>query len=136
MNPTSKDISDILVNLGQGVFASQLDWGIYIGNEPTSPSKCITLYDTNGRVPGYYANKSLEPTQRNSLQVRVRSTSYLSAHNKLYGIACLLEQYGRFDKEGYHYTSIHRTSDFLFLERQESDLCVWVTNFNIEKEKI
>ena len=51
MNPVSKDIMDLLVTEGLGQDAGTADWGIYRSEEPDTPNKVITIYDTGGPEP-------------------------------------------------------------------------------------
>lgn len=76
----SGHIKDLLVTAGVGVFASQSDWGIYLGVQPDKPGRCITIYDSGGNAP--------EPSlllSYPSVQVRVRGNvgDYLVAGDKI-----------------------------------------------------
>ena len=44
-------IRDLLVAASVGVFASQSDWGIFIGPEPTSPDTSITIREFAAGAP-------------------------------------------------------------------------------------
>ena len=59
----------------QGVPSSA--WPIFIGNEPSDPNDCITLYDTPGLAPN---PKFLLDFPR--FMVRVRSKDYVEGFNK------------------------------------------------------
>lgn len=47
---TSVHIKDTLVNDGY-TFAGVGDWHLWIGKEPESPDRCITIYDVPGLAP-------------------------------------------------------------------------------------
>jgi len=93
MNPVCEDIKDLLVGEGVGVFASTKpnEWSIQVGDEPDSPSRTITIYDTPST-----ADKTFDSDRHfhhSSFQVRVRGKKYLSAHAKCEECRRTLDRY-------------------------------------------
>lgn len=43
-------LKNILVTGGY-TFGGSADWAVFIGKQPTSPNRCITLYDAGGLAP-------------------------------------------------------------------------------------
>lgn len=130
VNPVTEDIKDLLVASSLGTFAATSGWGIFLNVEPNTPDTTITLYDTGGPPPGGYANRSIHPTLYSSFLVRVRGNGYTAAHAKLQAIVRNLKEQAPFNTSGLvHYAGILRTSDILFLERDDQKRFVWVCNF-------
>jgi len=63
----SEGIRIILENANVGKFNDATDWNINIDNEPDSPDRCITIYDTGGQPsnPRWLVNYP-------NVQIRVR----------------------------------------------------------------
>ena len=82
MNAASVDIKDLLVIEGIGVFGENL----FVGKEPSQPNECITLYDTTAGEQ----NPKLAIDEV-SLQVRVRSATYIDGYSKANSVKVALE---------------------------------------------
>ena len=119
MNPVSVDIKNVLVNNSIGIFQSSTGWSINIGSEPTSPHTTITIYDTGGSLD-YTLDRSDNPTQHSSFQIRVRSKNYLAAYAKALEIGQLLDKTATFSTGDVTYYLIQRTSDTFFLGRDDN----------------
>jgi len=140
MNPVSEDIKDKLVELGIGTYAATTGWGIFTVEEPDKPDTAITIYNTPGRAPGYYANRSLAPTHYSNFQVRVRGTTDATTWAKLEEVMDGLSQIGHFDivtgAETMHYANILMTTEPIFLEKdEERKRFIWVANFIAFREQ-
>ena len=129
MNPVSVDIKDKLVAAEVGTFKARSGWGIYINSEPTSPDTTITIYDTAPGPPEYTFDRSSPPLFRDSIQIRVRGGTYLSAYAKILAISELIKQWEPFwiDSEvKYHHFVFN---GMIFLKKDESSRFIWVINF-------
>jgi len=140
MNPVSEDVKDKLVTAGVGVYAATTGWGIFTVVEPDKPATTITIYNTPGRPPGYYADRSLPPTHYSGFQTRVRGTTDATTWAKLEEVINTLSQIGHFDivtgAETMHYANILMTTEPIPLEKdEERKRFIWVANFIAFREQ-
>lgn len=106
------------------------DWVIYVGQEPPSPDKCITVYDAPGREPLYS-----EGIEHPSVQVRVRASTgagYLDASGKVRGIKDDLIYTGSILHDGMEYTFWADGSEFWLLN-DGNDRPVFVVNLRLQR---
>lgn len=115
----SEHIKDLMVTEGIGTFASQSDWGIYIGSQPPTPSRCITVYDAGGLAP--------EPSlllDYPSVQIRVRGKvgDYLVASSKILEIKNKLLGHDPVDMgNGDHISGIISIGDIAYMGTNAAD---------------
>lgn len=91
----AKDFDD----KGEGLFphtAEDNDWSINVGNEPDDPDKTITIYDVPGELADLYLDLTVPLTNKDNVQVRVRSKDYQQAYNKSRDLFELLVNRGQF----------------------------------------
>ena len=135
MNPLSEDIKDLLVTAGVGAFAATSGWGIFINTEPDEPSTSITIYDLGGPAPEECFNRVIKPLSRPSVQVRVRGTSYLTAHTKMDDVIAALRRVGPWTASGSVYLDLFQSSVALFLQKDQKNRFIWVVDFHAVKKE-
>ena len=124
-NPVSTDIMAILEAYNFGTPGES----IFIGQEPTEPDTCITIYDTGGgeQNPRFAIETA-------GFQIRLRSTLYLAGYRLLDRIKQQLEGRPPGTISGSRYIGYWATSNIIFLEHDESERVIFVLNFRIERE--
>jgi len=130
MNPVSEDIKDMLEadsSLGL-VFGTNL----FIGLQPSTPANCTTIYDSGGFSPqltldgdgGYFYP---------SIQIRVRSTEYVTGWSLINMIKTLLHGRGNETWNGTLYTVIYCSSGPALLDWDENGRVNFIVNFNVQR---
>lgn len=115
---------------GLGQWAATSGWGIYCAEEPAAPDSVITVYDTGGRDPLLYGEDVRQPT----IQVRVRSHSYLDAYAKHRAIADAMHQiFGRVI-DTHFYVGVWMTGDIISLGRDGNDRYRLTANYQITRK--
>ena len=127
MNAPSVDIKDLLEDAGEGTFAADSGWGIYISQEPTSPDRTITLYDTGGMQP-LYSEGEEHPT----VQVRVRAESYPTVYGKIQAIKSHFVYNGARTINGTEY-DFWLLSDVAFLRVDEMGRTILTMNLRMRR---
>ena len=125
LNPPSVDISTMLQSDGVGTIATDL----FVGREPDSPDECITIYDTQGEGANPKFLLDL-PT----IQVRVRSNTYLGAYDKIQSIKDKLLGRPTEVINSTRYVGIWAQTEIAFLQKDESERQLAVINFLINRE--
>ena len=129
MNSPSIDVRDILVAAGLGlVFGTNL----FIGQEPTSPDNCVTIFDT----PGYPPQLTLDPDEKYdypSIQIRVRNRSYEEAYDLISDIKTELHGLNHDEWNGTTYELIRCAQEPFPLGYDEGNRSWWVANFDIQR---
>lgn len=137
MNPVSRDIKDLLVAQSLGGDGGTDDWAIYRSQEPTTPNKCITIYDTGGPAPGYFYDVDVAETQYPTFQIRVRAENYTVAYAKIEAIKNYLNSVtGWFVDTTIEYGRPFQTSDILSLGKDENQRSLLVVNFKIIRQDV
>ena len=126
MNPTSKDIRDLLIS------DSSFGDDIYIGKEPLKPNNCITIFDTPGEPPDQMFTQG-EIYNRPSIQFRVRNKSYSQAWDEINAIKVFLHNHEQVTINGTLYTMIRCAQEPALLDWDENDRCRFVTTFKIQR---
>lgn len=137
MNALSVVVKDWLVTAGIGQFASSSDWGIYIGVEPDSPSKSVTIFDVPGPTGTVELDRSI-PVDQSRIQARVRSLGYVAGRTKMNAILTALEaKVNSEEVEGLdtvHYAAvIQLASDMTYLGRDGKQRHIFTWNFQIRR---
>lgn len=104
------------------VFSGSGDWAVYIGKQPQSPDRCITIYDASGGPPN--PRWLLDYP---SVQIRIRGgqNDYLVAANKAKEVRDRLlgrESYNAFDGLGDRIVMINAMGDVAFVGWGKDDL--------------
>jgi hypothetical protein len=82
----------LLIDLGLGTAPADADaWPIYVGQEPDSPDKVITVYDTSGVLQGRFMIDG-EIQENHGFQVRVRASNHYDGYEKARAIAVALDE--------------------------------------------
>jgi len=132
MNATSKDIATIL----EGISSLGLTFGVnlFIGREPTTPSNCVTIYDTPGMPP--QLNLTDQGYEYPAVQIRVRDIKYqdgwdlISAINKeLHGLSYEITESGAEAT----YTAIYCAMNPFLLDWDENSRARFVSNYNLQR---
>lgn len=139
MNPVSKDIMDLLVAESLGQDAGTADWAIYRSEEPDTPDKVITIYDTGGPKPWYYMDATIAAPMYPSFQVRVRGQDYTEVYTKIEAIRDYLNSVtGWFVGVGdsTEYGRPFQTSEILSLGKDESGRSRLTVNFRVIRQDV
>lgn len=130
MNPASLDVRDILAAAGLGLTVGT---NLFIGEEPTTPANCTTIYDTPGYAPMLTMDRT-ERYDRPAIQVKVRNTSYIDAQTLIEAIKVELHGKAHFSQGGARYELIKCDQDPFLLGKNESGWSMWVCNFSIQRK--
>ena len=130
MNATSVDIKDMLeaesgLNL---VFGANL----FVGREPSTPSDCVTIFDTLGMPPQLTFDAS-ERYEKPSIQIRVRSISYTEGWEMIQNIQCALHGRAQESWNGTLYSVIYCSSGPAMLDWDDNGRVRFVINFNVQR---
>ena len=137
MNPVSEDIKDLLVAEGLGSDAGTDDWAIYRSQEPDTPNKVVTIYDTGGPPPGYVYRVVVPETQYPTFQIRVRGEDYTEVYEKIEAIKDYLNTVtGWFVDTATEYGRPFQTSEIISLGKDENGRSVLVVNFKIIRQDV
>ncbi len=128
MNPPSLDIAKYLSSQGIGVLHGSADWGIHVASEPVKPNDVVTIYDTPGSEPDTDELDEYRP----SMQIRVRSSNYLSAYSKQEAIRDLLIR-DRIITETSTFYLMVLTSDILSIGRDENNRHILTANYRCRR---
>ena len=131
MNATSEDIKDILKAESSLVltFATNL----FVGHEPANPDECVTIFDTPGFPTQLAFGEGDDDYFYPSVQIRVRSGTYLGGMNLAQDIANVL--HGRHNEiwNGTLYTLIKCSSGPALLDWDNNGRPRFIVNFNIQR---
>lgn len=131
----SQIIKDKLVALSLGAFAGNLDFAIYLGRQPNTPSRCTTLYDTGGAENPEPALLLKYP----SVQARVRGSKadYVVAYDWINQIQNALLGVVPFDAtNGDHVSGIVSIGDIGFMGYDANEQPEFVWNMKIFLEPV
>jgi len=116
---------------GFGAFGGADDWSTYVGREPLAadgPVNCVTVYDTGG------AQNILADLRNPSIQVRVRSASYVSGWQKANEAYEALVNDLQSAVEDATILTWVAISDVTFIGRDDGDRCLFTVNFNMLRD--
>ena len=134
MNPTSIDINDMLVN--ESSLGLTFGTNLFIGKEPATPETCATIFDTPGRPP-LLTLEGKETTQYYypSIQIRVRSNSYITGWNLIHDIKVYLHGIAGEAWNGTHYDVVKCIGEPSFLDWDRNDRVRFVSTYQIQRKK-
>lgn len=104
-------------------------YSIFIGREPATPDKTVTLYDTAGEAPN---PKWLLDYPR--FQVRVRGKQYEDAYNQCEAVKSRLLGLPSQDLGGIRYDGIYVVIDTTFLMTDENQRFIFTASYRIIRE--
>jgi len=85
-------IRQLMVDLSLGTAPSAAGtWPVYVGQEPNTPDKCLTVYGTSSVHQGRVMDNG-EVQERVGFQVRIRAANYVDAETKASAIAISFDQ--------------------------------------------
>ena len=129
MNPPSRDIAAMLDESAAALgltFATNL----FVGEMPTTPDACVTVYDTGGYAPepGYVY-------ERPTVQVAVRGArdGYLVAHTLAQDVRDVLNGDVNDSINSARYIAIWCESDVLFAGYDDNHRPLFTVNFRIHR---
>lgn len=131
MNPTSKDIKDMLV--AESSLGLAYATNLFVGREPIKPNNCVTIFDTFGFAPQLTLEGGNDDYYYPSIQIRVRNTSYSDAWTLINNIRDLLHGLANETWNGTLYTVIYCSSGPAMLDWDESDRVRLIINFNTQR---
>lgn len=106
-------------------------WSIYIGSEPDTPDRTVTLYDTAGEAPN---PKWLLDFPR--FQVRVRAVKYEDAYNQAEAVKSRLLGLPSQDLGGIRYNGIYVVIDTAFLMKDDKQRFIFTSSWRIIREPV
>lgn len=129
MNSTSTDIKDILEDVsGMGlIFATNL----FIGKEPTSPSNCVTLFDTTSTPP--QLTMDTQGYEYPSVQIRVRNINYQTGWAIIESIKTALHGLSQKTIGSTLYSVIYCASGPALLDWDDNSRARFIINFNASR---
>jgi len=131
-NPASVDIKDILlINEASPLDSLEFATNLFIGNEPSKPDTCVTIFDT----PGFAPDKHFDPTDRYyrpSIQIRVRSKDYVTAYTLVNAIKMALHNLHLAINDTV-YTAIYCSQEPALLDWDQNGRCRWVCSFDMQR---
>jgi hypothetical protein len=129
MNPSSVDIKDMLE--AESALGLEFADNLFIGKEPSTPNNCVTIFDTMGYAP----QLTLDVTKYEfpSVQIRVRSTDYLTGWALIQSITDLLHGRAQETWNDTLYSVIYCSSGPAFMRWDENNRAQFVSNFNINR---
>jgi hypothetical protein len=125
MNPLSVDIKDLLESSNLGIFGTNL----FIGKEPTSPSNCVTLYDTGGSEQN--ARLALD---EGTIQVRSRNTDYRLGYDILDSIKMNIEGRNSIEINETIYVGFWTISNIAYITQDDIGRSIFTINFRVMRE--
>ena len=132
MNATSQDIASLLEgdSSGSGLGLTYAV-NLFIGKEPSKPNDCTTIFDTGGMPP--QMNLTDQGYEFPSIQIRVRSSDYLTGWDMIEAIKTFLHGRGQETIDGTFYSAISCASGPAFLDWDENSRARFVVNFSIQR---
>lgn len=121
----TEDVRDILTTAS----IVDVNWPLFIGEEPDAPNNCATLYDIPGDPPN---PKFLLDYPR--FMVRVRSTSYVQGFNKAEQIKDALLGLPSQTIGGIRYDGIWVVVDTHFLMKDQKGRSIFVSTWRSIRE--
>ena len=129
MKATSIDIASLLeadpdMGLAVGV-------NMYIGKEPSTPSQCVTIFDTQGYSP--QLNLISQGYEYPSVQIRVRAVDFQTAWTIIETIKTKLHGLAQQTINGTLYSVIYCASGPALLDWDDNSRARVICNFNIQR---
>ena len=134
MNAPSEDIKDMLVS--ESSLGLEFADNLFIGKEPVTPKNVVTIFDTYGHPPKLTLQGKGEEYYYPSIQIRVRSTAYLTGWNLINNIMSQLHGRAQETWNGTLYSVIYCASGPALLDWDDNGNCRHVCNFNIQRRLV
>ena len=131
MNACSVDIASMLV--ADTVLGLTVGATLYVGKEPMTPDNVVTVYDSYGFPPQLTFNPKEEPYYYPAIQIRVRNRDYRTGYNLAHRIMVSLHGRAQQTWNGTLYTVIYSTSGVALLDWEDTGLCRFIINFNLQR---
>ena len=132
MNAPSIDIKDMLESYGDSSGIQGIDANtVFIGREPDKPNECITIFDYTGRPP--YLGLTNVGYEYPSVQIRVRSLSYITGWALIEAIKTALHGRANETWNGTLYTVIYCSSGPALLDHDDHNRVRFIINFNLQR---
>ncbi len=124
------DIAEYLQDIVGTSIGGSASWSLFVGLEPASPDRCITVYDTPG-VPAVPDANHYEP----SVQVRVRGVDYRDVYEKAVEIRQWLIVPRTREIDERRYVGVWPEGDISSLGRDENNRHRLVATYRIIREE-
>ena len=132
MNAVTVDIKDILE--GESKLGLVFTDNLFIGQEPTSPANCVTIFDRPSSPPQLNYDR-YEIYEYPSVQIRCRNVSYLEAEEQARDIYLFLHGL-KIEINNTLYTLIQCTTTPTLLDWDENNRARFIINFEIQRRPI
>lgn len=129
MNSTSVDIKDIIDA------DSSIGTDVYVGKIPSSPDNCTVIFDSGGR-PSMLTYNEEEKLEYPSIQVYVRNNDYRTAMGVASSIISRLHGRANETWNGTYYALIKHLNGPMFLEWDDNQRVIIVSNFNVMRREV
>jgi len=128
MNPASEDIKD-LITQSDGVGTFGVD--VFIGDEPSQPDLCVTIYDDGGLAPDLATDLEFLNVR---VEVRGAANGYKATYNKIERIRNLLHgDHQRQVPDGTRYLLIAAMSDPAYVRQDERNRPMFSIDFQVTR---
>jgi hypothetical protein len=127
MNAGSVDVKEMLE--AESALGLVFAINLFVGKEPTSPSDCVTIFDTPGQPP--QLSLSDQGLEYPSIQIRIRNKDYQAGWDIANDIKNILHGRGQETWNGTLYTVIYCASGPALLDWDDNSRARFVVNFNI-----
>jgi hypothetical protein len=133
MNATSVDIVDMLESDSSLGLSCGKGGNMFVGKEPTTPDNVVTIYDSYGYPPQLTMAGMDEDYYYPAIQIRVRNRDYRKGYDLAHKI--MVSLHGRANERWNDtlYTVIYSTSGVALLEWEDTGLCRFLINFNVQR---
>jgi hypothetical protein len=125
----ANDLADILETAN--LVGGSTGWQVQVGEEPTTPDKVVTLYDTGGPEPN---PKNLQDFLRVQIRIRGKPGEYISTFNKAQQIKDELLGRPKGVVNSVTYVGIWMNTETLFMGYDESRRPRFTSNWRIVRE--
>ena len=134
MNPSSKDIADILS--AESALDLTFATNLFVGREPATPDNCVTIFDTPGKPPELTLGGKTDPGYfYPSIQIRVRNNSYVNGWTIINIIKEVLHAVTRETWNSTEYVLIRCTQEPFLLDWDENNRARLVSTFEIHRKE-
>ncbi len=139
MNAASIDIKNMLViesAKSHGDITEQLIFAenLFIGREPASPDRTVTIFDTSVEPPLETVSKGWVYVY-DGIQLRIRDRDYATGWDLANQIKTFLHERANEVWGGMYYCLITCSGNPAFLEWDDNERCKFVVNFRIQRRK-
>lgn len=131
MNACSVDIAGMLV--ADTSLGLTIKTNLFVGKEPTRPDDTVTIYDSYGYPPQLTMNAQAEPYYYPSIQIRVRNRDYRTGYDLAHKIMVSLHGRANTTWGDTLYTVIYSTSGVALLDWEDTGLCRFIINFDLQR---